>query len=235
MGLKNVETDAFASRPRAAARARSREKLRARPQYVAPRVDHVVTKSFKSRVAYTLALLNVVVWLPMWLKIISARRIHGAATPVSLFDGHVSMKLEVPSFEPFVIAASAKAASQAAAAGPGGASPTDAEEASSSDDDADASSVSTEDDDWVTGTRVRRAAFVCESRRRRGDDLWIFRGASPRPGRGRSRRRGDAAATTWIFGGASPGTRKVFGREVRFGDNRGDGSSARRLSTEVRL
>ena len=49
---------------------RNRRKSEAH-SYVAPRVDHQVSKPWTGRVLYTLALLNIVVWLPVWLKLIS--------------------------------------------------------------------------------------------------------------------------------------------------------------------
>ena len=62
-------------------------------------MDHIVTKPFWSRVTYTVCLLNIVVWLPLWLKLISVRRHTTAATPVSLFDPHIHTSLSIPSFD----------------------------------------------------------------------------------------------------------------------------------------
>ena len=73
---------------------RNRRKSEAH-SYVAPRVDHVVTKPWTGRVLYTVALLNIVVWLPVWLKLISIERQYLPNTPVSVFNGNVGLELSL--------------------------------------------------------------------------------------------------------------------------------------------
>ena len=107
LGLSKVETEMTASRPRTSRKSDEPSPEGTpvdgtsthAPQYVAPRVDHVIHKSGWSRFTYTLTLLNVVVWLPLWLKLISVRRHTGSTTPRSLYDPNIGLALHVPSFD----------------------------------------------------------------------------------------------------------------------------------------
>ena len=107
LGLSKVETEMTASRPRTSRKSDEPSPEGTpvdgtsthAPQYVAPRVDHVIHKSGWSRFTYTLTLLNIVVWLPLWLKLISVRRHTGSTTPRSLYDPNIGLALHVPSFD----------------------------------------------------------------------------------------------------------------------------------------
>ena len=57
-----------------------------------PRTDYRVRKSFKSRVGYACAILNIVIWWPLWLKLIQIKRIEPKSR-VSVFDPTVHVEL----------------------------------------------------------------------------------------------------------------------------------------------
>ena len=89
LGLRAVEAETTIHGARGhVGYGRNRRKSEAH-SYVAPRVDHQVSKPWTGRVLYTLALLNIVVWLPVWLKLISIERQYLPNTRSRVFNGNV--------------------------------------------------------------------------------------------------------------------------------------------------
>ncbi|KAJ1449656.1 hypothetical protein M885DRAFT_86950 [Pelagophyceae sp. CCMP2097] len=93
-----IATPAEVPRPRGLARQTSRGKA-GHPTYTVPRTQAPVRKTFWSRATYTWLLLNIIVWLPLWLKLITIRRKAASTEWVTIYDTDVTVELNVSSFQ----------------------------------------------------------------------------------------------------------------------------------------
>ena len=69
------------------------------PAFTVPRMHGPVRKSLWSRIYYAFVLLNMILWLPLWLKLITIRRRAPSEEVVSIYDPNVSITLNVSTFE----------------------------------------------------------------------------------------------------------------------------------------